>query len=114
MEECEHRGYTHGIGPRDLPCNRPGKIDPDQVQPKVSALGTEMESDAGFVIDTPEGIQVFRVLQLKYALSIEIKTGMRHSRGSILKLVNQEFGTSFRTKQEAFDYLEELTPRTAQ
>jgi hypothetical protein len=27
MQQCIHTDYTHGVGPRDLPCNRPGQIE---------------------------------------------------------------------------------------
>lgn len=60
------------------------------------------------VIDTPDGIAFFRLLQLRGALRIEINTGMRNSRGSVLAAVNQQFGTSFKRKQAALDYLNEL------
>ena len=60
------------------------------------------------VIDTPDGIAFFRLLQLRGALRIEINTGMRMSRGSVLAAVNRQFGTSFKRKQAALDYLNEL------
>lgn len=42
------------------------------------------------ILDTPGQITLFHLLQIKYALSIEVKTGMTHSRGSVLKLANAE------------------------
>jgi len=47
------------------------------------------EAKQGFIIDTPEQLSLFRLLQWKYALRIEVRTGMRHSRGSIKKLVDR-------------------------
>jgi hypothetical protein len=49
----------------------------------------------------------FKALQLKYALRIEVKTGLRHSRGSVLAEVNRTYGTSFRTKAEALAFMED-------
>lgn len=40
------------------------------------------------ILDTPDQIEMFHLLQMKYALKIEIHTGLRHSQGSVLKLVN--------------------------
>lgn len=43
------------------------------------------------VIDTPEGIAMFHLLQMKYALKLEC-LGMKHSRGSVYALVKRELG----------------------
>lgn len=43
------------------------------------------------IIDTPEGIQAYRLLALKSMLSLEVK-GMKHSRVSAYALVKKEFG----------------------
>lgn len=40
------------------------------------------------ILDTPEQIEMFRLLQLKHMLALEIKTGLRHSKGSVLKAAN--------------------------
>lgn len=42
-----------------------------------------------------------RLAQFKANLSIQVATGMVHSRGSILKAYNQAYGTSFRYKDAA-------------
>jgi anion-transporting ArsA/GET3 family ATPase len=60
------------------------------------------------VIDTPEGIERFRLLQLKYALKVEIDTGMRHSRGSILVLINERYEQKFTRKAQALEFVERL------
>lgn len=61
------------------------------------------------VIDTPEGIDFVRVLSMRSALRLECGTGMKMSRGvSVMKLVNQRFGTTFRQKQKALDFLNDL------
>jgi len=43
------------------------------------------------VIDTKEGIELFNLQQLRYALKLEIK-GLRHSRGSAYATIKQRFG----------------------
>jgi hypothetical protein len=58
------------------------------------------------ILDTPEQIELFHLLQMKYALRIEIRTGLRHSRGSVLKLVNNVLNTNHRTKKAALAALE--------
>lgn len=42
------------------------------------------------ILDTPGQITLFRLLQIKYALQIEVKTGMIHSRGSVKRIANAE------------------------
>lgn len=53
--------------------------------------------------EMPQG--VFHRLQCYYALKIEVKTGMRHSRGSVLRLVQQMYGVKARTKKGAMQEL---------
>ena len=59
----------------------------------------------GFVIDTPEGIQAFQLLRVRSALSIEVKTGMKLSRGSVMKLAKSYCGSRKNTKKGVYaDY----------
>jgi len=45
------------------------------------------------IIDTPEGIELYRLLQLKYAMKLELETGMKHSRlGSVIAKVKKHYG----------------------
>lgn len=61
------------------------------------------------VIDTPEGIALVRFLAVRSALAIEVKTGMKMSRGgSPLKVANQLLGTSFRVKKDALRAMNEV------
>ena len=53
------------------------------------------------VIDTPDGIAAFAMLQVIACLSIEVKTGMVHSQGSVLKLAQRRYGCTSRTKKGA-------------
>lgn len=41
------------------------------------------------ILDTPEQIEMFRLLQLKHALMLEVNTGMLHSKGSVMKVANE-------------------------
>jgi hypothetical protein len=60
------------------------------------------------IIDTPEGLAHFRLCQVIAALRIETKTGLKHSQGSILKLAQQRYGATARTKRGALAQLETL------
>jgi len=40
------------------------------------------------ILDQPWQIELYHLQAMKYALRIEIRTGMSHSRGSVLKAVN--------------------------
>ncbi len=55
--------------------------------------------DSGTMIDTPEGINAFQLLSIKYALKLEA-IGLKHSRGSVAKLVREMIGTKTRDKRE--------------
>lgn len=50
------------------------------------------------VIDTPDAIEHFRMCQLIGALSIEVHTGMKHSRGSVMNAARERYGIQKRTK----------------
>lgn len=58
---------------------------------------------SGFVLDTPEGIARFHLLQMKFGLKLEI-AGMKHSRGSVYALVKRTFGFKG-NKQKVYDQL---------
>jgi hypothetical protein len=66
----------------DTPNTPDSKVDPTADQPFARS------GSGSIILDTPDQIELFHLLQMKYALKIEIRTGMRHSQGSILKLVN--------------------------
>ena len=55
------------------------------------------------IIDTPEGIAMFQLLQLRSALKLEIRTGMKLSnRGSVLATAQRRGLTTKRTKRGAY------------
>jgi len=43
------------------------------------------------IIDTPEGMRIFRLLQLRAALRMEVR-GIKMTRYSICKIIKDEFG----------------------
>ena len=51
---------------------------------------------------------LINLMQCISALKIEVNTGMRHSRGSILKLSQRRFGVTATTKAGALTQLEDL------
>jgi hypothetical protein len=67
------------------------------------------------ILTTPEQMAVFHLMQCIGALRIEVRTGMRHSRGSVLKTAQNVYGVRSRTKAGALAELlalyEEVTGR---
>ena len=57
------------------------------------------------LLTASDQVLVFTLLQTKYALRIEVTTGLRHSKGSTLKALNHTFGTSFTRKQQALEFI---------
>jgi hypothetical protein len=51
------------------------------------------------MIDTPAGISAFHLLSIKYALKLE-SIGLRHSRGSVAKMVRGMIGSKTKNKLE--------------
>lgn len=45
------------------------------------------------------GVRCFRLSQIRSALKLEVETGMKHSRGSILALSKREFGLTGQKKK---------------
>ncbi len=58
------------------------------------------------MITTLEGISYFALLQIRARLKIEIATGMKHSGGSTLAVVNNMYGQSFKRKQAALNWVQ--------
>jgi hypothetical protein len=63
-------------------------------------------SDQAVIIDTPEGIELYRLLVMRSRLRFEIQTGLRF-RVSTLKGVNKHLKCKCRTKAQALEVLEE-------
>lgn len=68
---------------------------------------TEVEQEHDTVLDTPKQIELFHWLQVKYALKIQARTGLRHSKGSLINLANDmlklEGKARHRTAQRAYE-----------
>lgn len=56
-------------------------------------------------IDTEEGIFHYQLCAAITALKIEVKTGMKMSRGSVLKFAQQQYGITAKNKAKALDQL---------
>ena len=54
----------------------------------------------------PADIEQARVLALRTALRIEVRTGLRHSRVTISNLAREVLGTRTRTKKKLLDELD--------
>jgi anion-transporting ArsA/GET3 family ATPase len=52
---------------------------------------TDERTDDYIMCDTPEKIQLFRLLALKASLKVEIKTGMRRRGRSSYAIIKEEF-----------------------
>lgn len=78
---------------------------PTSTTPARPTAGSGGEGDV--LLDTPDQIILFRWLQVKYALKIQARTGLRHSRGSVVNLANDMLGLKgkarHRTAQKAFE-----------
>tara|TARA_R100001594_G_scaffold147434_1_gene200408 strand:- start:65 stop:301 length:237 start_codon:yes stop_codon:yes gene_type:complete len=37
----------------------------------------------GFIIDTPEGIELYRIFAIHKALKLEVELGLKHSKGNL-------------------------------
>jgi hypothetical protein len=61
----------------------------------------------GIMLDTPDQIAAYRKLAIYHALRLEDATGLRHSRGSVLKLAQQTYGVTARTKKGAIAELKQ-------
>tara|TARA_R110000744_G_scaffold185504_2_gene304909 strand:+ start:1677 stop:1898 length:222 start_codon:yes stop_codon:yes gene_type:complete len=58
------------------------------------------------VVDTPDALEHFQFARCIAALRIEVSTGLKHSRGSMLKHVQNTYGIQSRTKKGALLDLE--------
>lgn len=53
-------------------------------------------------------VEIHRHLAIIHALSIEVRTGMRHSRGSVLAVVRRDYDYPGRTKRGALRHMVQL------
>lgn len=64
------------------------------------------------IIEGADAIKHFHHATCISALKIEVLTGLRSSRGSVLKIVQEDFGITARTKKTALEQLLELYKQT--
>jgi hypothetical protein len=69
-------------------------------------------SDGLVVIEGEGPLAHFRMCQVIAALKIEVRGGMVHSGGSILKVAQQRYGCTARTKKGALDQMLALYEKT--
>ena len=65
-------------------------------------------SGGGTTFEGLDAINLYRIVMFQKALALEMRTGMKMTRGSVLKATNALCGTNFRTKKAAHDYLTSL------
>jgi len=51
-----------------------------------------MEETGPTIIDTPKGIRMYHLLQLKHAMHVQMETGLVYSKGSVFNYVKTKFG----------------------
>lgn len=61
--------------------------------------------DKPIIIDTPEGIEHYRVCVLIACLRIEVNTGMKASRGNVLQAAKSSYPVTGRTKKKVLEEL---------
>lgn len=64
------------------------------------------KSSGGFMIDTPEGIEAFRLLQMRGRLQLEVK-GLRF-RINTAQAIRREFGLKTRSKKKLLEEYEAI------
>jgi hypothetical protein len=60
------------------------------------------------IVDTPDGIATYQMLAIRAALRIEVHTGLRHSRGSVMKLAKRLYGIRRNTKKGVLAELDKI------
>ena len=62
----------------------------------------------GFVLDTPEKVEMARLITLKHALRLKVNTGMDMRRGISLVRLAKGYGFTGRTNKAALYFVENL------
>lgn len=57
------------------------------------------------IIDTPEGIAWFQFLRVLTALRIEVRSGLKVGRGSLIGYCKQVYGTTAGTKKGTYEQM---------
>ena len=88
---------THN-GPGNCLHGKPMSKDNCDECKRARGWGATPSDPTPIVIDTPDGIAAFHMLQVIGALSLEVNTGMKVGRGSLVKLAQQRYGCTGRIK----------------
>lgn len=64
------------------------------------------------IIDTPEGIAHWQMARMIAAIKLEVTTGMKATRGSVLRAVESQYGIKARTKKKALEEMKKLYRET--
>src|SRR5690348_7586121 len=63
---------------------------PPDAQSSIRTRRVPMSDDL-IIIDNPEGIEAYRKLSMWHMLKLEVQTGLRHSRGSVMNAIKREY-----------------------
>jgi len=76
------------MNPRESTHRHTQRIQDAQDTPLVDPTNSQEAShdDTTTILDQPRQIEMFRLLQVKYALRLEVRTGLGHSQGSVKNL----------------------------
>lgn len=66
------------------------------------------------VFDGPDAVMLYRLMAIRSALRIEVNTGLKMSRGSMLQAANAAMGTNYKTKAKALAAMEALLERPSE
>ena len=66
------------------------------------------KTSSGAIVAEGPGVELWQMLAAQKALQVEVDTGLRHSRGSVLKFVQQKYGIKARTKRKAIEEMQAI------
>ena len=66
-------------------------------------------TEGPIIADTPEKIEIYRLLAFRSSFLLEMQTGLRRSgRASTLQMFNRAYGTNYKRKKHALDRVNEM------
>lgn len=96
--------HRHSEGSVTIATTTRGVVTVDELTP----VWVRERPDNGTIIDRPDGIKFWQLVSHIHMLRIEVSTGMRHSRGSVLKAAQRRYDLKARTKVAAINELTDL------
>lgn len=70
-----------------------------------AAAAKDMGRGGGTYVDTPEGIERWRMLAVLHALKLQANTGIKIGGGKALRVARQDYGVTARTAKKAYPEL---------